>query len=195
MIAAAVTSVLSFISTNIDDIFILMLFFAQETKPCRKRQIVYGQYLGIFSTVAVSMAGAWILKLISLERLHFLGLVPLGMGIREIVVYFKGETQEQDEEKLPLKENRKPLFSVMFLAIANGADNVGVYIPLLAGYQTGQLVIFCIVFAVMIRLWCRIAERIVSLEALGGFLRKYRHVIVPVVLIGLGISILTGSLF
>ena len=83
----------------------------------------------------------------------------------------------------------------MFLAIANGADNVGVYIPLLAGYQTGQLVIFCIVFAVMIRLWCRIAERIVSLEALGGFLRKYRHVIVPVVLIGLGISILTGSLF
>ena len=141
------------------------------------------------------MAGAWILKLISLERLHFLGLVPLGMGIREIVVYFKGETQEQDEEKLPLKENRKPLFSVMFLAIANGADNVGVYIPLLAGYQTGQLVIFCIVFAVMIRLWCRIAERIVSLEALGGFLRKYRHVIVPVVLIGLGISILTGSLF
>jgi len=195
MIAAAVTSVLSFISTNIDDIFILMLFFAQETKPSQKRQIVYGQYLGIFFTVAVSAAGAWILKLISLERLHFLGLVPLGMGIREIVVYLKGETQEQDEEKLPLKENRKLLFSVMFLAIANGADNVGVYIPLLAGYQTGQLVIFCIVFAVMIRLWCRIAERIVSLEALGGFLRKYRHVIVPVVLIGLGISILTGSLF
>jgi len=194
MIAAAVTSVLSFISTNIDDIFILMLFFAQETKPSQKRQIVYGQYLGIFSTVAVSMAGAWILKLISLERLHFLGLVPLGMGIREIVKHFKEEDGSENPEKEPvsIKKEKNLLWSVMLLAIANGADNLGVYIPLFAGYHAGQMVVVCSVFAVMIGLWCLLAEKIVSFEQLGNILRKYRYVIVPVVLIGLGLHILFG---
>lgn len=194
MIATTITAVLSFISTNIDDIFILMLFFAQKTMPSQKRQIVYGQYLGIGFTVAAGMAGAWILKLISLERIHFFGVVPLGMGVREIVKHFKEEDGKENPEKesVSLKKEKNLLWSVMFLAIANGADNLGVYIPLFAGYHAGQMVIVCSVFAVMIGLWCLLAEKIVSFEQLGNFLRKYRYVIVPVVLIGLGIHIMFG---
>ena len=46
----------SFIATNIDDIFVLMLFFS--TSNFRKSQIVIGQYLGIGLLVVIGTLGS-----------------------------------------------------------------------------------------------------------------------------------------
>ena len=55
MPAAVITALISFISTNLDDIFVLTLFFAQEDRPRGRVYITLGQYLGIGILAAVSL--------------------------------------------------------------------------------------------------------------------------------------------
>lgn len=48
----------AFVATNIDDIFMLMLFLSSLTFPTR--QVILGQYIGIGSLVAISAVGSLI---------------------------------------------------------------------------------------------------------------------------------------
>ena len=80
--------------------------------------------------------------------------------------------------------------SVALITIANGADNIGVYTPLFASFSAGQMMILYTVFAFMIALWCILAKRISDLPILNRFLIRYKHVLVPMVLVLLGVYIL-----
>ena len=79
------TGITAFVATNIDDIVILMLLFSQVDATLRPKHIIAGQYLGFTVLVAASMpgflGGFWLPKL----WLGLLGLVPIGMGIRQLV--------------------------------------------------------------------------------------------------------------
>jgi cadmium resistance protein CadD (predicted permease) len=58
LLAAAITGVAAFAATNVDDIFILMLFFSQVGGEFRNRHVVLGQYLGFATLVALSVLGS-----------------------------------------------------------------------------------------------------------------------------------------
>jgi cadmium resistance protein CadD (predicted permease) len=48
-------AIVAFAATNLDDIFVLTLFFAQ--KNLRRWHIVVGQYLGLAGLITVSLVG------------------------------------------------------------------------------------------------------------------------------------------
>lgn len=192
MFPIILTSIFSFISTNIDDIFVLMLFFAQEDQPGRKRQITLGQYLGIGTLVLISMAGAGLLQLVGQRCIGLLGFVPIALGIREWIAWRKNSSTD-DEETEHSESGSSLVISVMLISIANGADNLGVYIPLFAGYSFGQMLVVLAVFTVLVALWCLLAQRITSLPLLRTAIQKYRHLVVPLVFVALGLYILAEN--
>jgi cadmium resistance protein CadD (predicted permease) len=49
-IQSAIAGSTAFIATNVDDILILMLFFAQTNSSFRRQHIVVGQYLGFIAS-------------------------------------------------------------------------------------------------------------------------------------------------
>lgn len=57
LVTAITTGVAAFIATNIDDIVILTLFFAQVNATFCRRHIVVGQYLGFCTLLVVSLTG------------------------------------------------------------------------------------------------------------------------------------------
>jgi cadmium resistance protein CadD (predicted permease) len=62
MIGLALAAVLVFVSTNVDDLFVLLLFFGQ---PRRASEVVLGQYLGFGAIVLASLvasAGALLVR-------------------------------------------------------------------------------------------------------------------------------------
>lgn len=77
LISTIIIAFVSFASTNIDDIFILMLFFSQINNDMGKRHIVIGQYLGITLLTTISIIGALGISLIPSEYVGLLGLVPI----------------------------------------------------------------------------------------------------------------------
>ena len=60
LVTAIITGTTSFAATNIDDIVILMLFYAQVNVTFRKRHIVAGQYLGFTALIIACLPGFWL---------------------------------------------------------------------------------------------------------------------------------------
>jgi cadmium resistance protein CadD (predicted permease) len=69
-----------------------------------------------------------------------------------------------------------------------------VYIPLFTGFDLTEKLAAVAVFAVMTALWLFLAGRFSALPVVEGFLRRYRSVLIPAVLILLGVFILLGGL-
>lgn len=200
MLDVIITAFLSFVSTNIDDIFILMLLFTQATKRKEKIKITMGQYLGISVLVVLSLVGALASRVIPQQYIRFLGLVPIALGAkawldnRKAIRQSEASCEKTDEEcdqsdQIPTN-NVIQITSVMSLTIANGADNIGVYIPVFSRYNYLAMLILMIVFVVMTGIWCMIGNRLASLPIIKKAIQKYQHIVVPVVLIGLGVYIL-----
>lgn len=187
----------TFIATNIDDIFILMIFFAQIEKA-RHSQVVLGQYVGFGLLVILSLLGAFGLTFLPPEWAGFLGLIPIFLGIR---MFFKKEEEDEAEEALEKLGDLKsqsstsrlfgPLTAkVAVITFANGGDNLGIYIPYFTTQGSASLLFIAIIFLLMVAVWCFLAYRLASFPAILRILQKYGSVVVPLVFIALGLSIM-----
>lgn len=195
MIETVIASIMSFAGTNIDDIFIDTLFFAQADTKRKVWSVMIGKYLGIGFLVLLSLLGAFFLQSVPKEYIGFLGLVPIALGIKEWIGYLRSRrraTTDDLEEKQDI--SRGFLWSVVLITISNGADNIGVYMPLFAGYTVFQMIIVIIVFAVMIALWCLLGKKLSDLPGVRDFLLRYKYLIVPIVFILLGIYIMIEAM-
>lgn len=190
-------AILVFISTNVDDIFLLAAFFAD--KKLSARTIVLGQLLGIGALVAVSALVAWFSMSLPDGWISLLGVVPLYLGMKQIKsLWTDADDSAEDDEIQGLEHQmegglRSQLLAVAGVTIANGGDNLGVYIPLFAN-SLAAIPLFVVVFGLMTLLWCFLGHVLVNNKVFGHWIRRYGHKILPVVLILLGLDILSGAL-
>jgi len=183
----------SFIATNIDDIFVLMLFFSTSNFP--KTQIVVGQYLGIGLLVVIGTSGSLIALVVPHFIIGLLGLVPISIGIMKLV-HLKKNNNSKSEETIPVSRwTHLPMLTVAAVTFSNGGDNIGIYTPLFAKYSSaGKVIFISIIFMFMTGIWCVIAYYLVRHPLIASRIRKSGHIIFPCVLIALGIYILISSI-
>lgn len=192
MLALIITGVVSFISSDLDDIVVLTLLFTQEEKY-KKYQIVLGQLLGIGSLVVFSLLIDYGLSFLTTRLLRWLGLLPICLGIKYwLDYYFRSKT---DNNNLPksIKYNRSTvikILSICLLTISNGADNIGIYVPLFSQYNQAETGLTIVVYAMMTLIWCFIGYKLANLPVLKGRIKEYRKWLIPLVFIVLGIYIL-----
>jgi cadmium resistance protein CadD (predicted permease) len=182
-LSLALLSTGAFISTNIDDLFLLVGFFSDRTFP--RGHIFAGQILGMAAIVAISLAAAWAALAISPARIGLLGLAPIVIGIGKLLRLGKADDEEQPAVVGVLQ--------VATVTIVNGGDNIAAYTPIFATQGSRELSATLAIFAALTLLWCFAALGLVRHTALGKPLRRYGHVLLPFILIGLGGLILYRS--
>src|SRR5689334_13682034 len=146
LLAAFTQGIVAFLATNIDDIIILLLFFSQVDVNFRRRHIVIGQYLGFTAIIIASLPGFFGGLVVPREWIGLLGLLPIGIGIKHLVDWQAETTEVQTVSSEFQKSSYKnPILSfivsilhpqtykVTAVTIANGGDNISIYIPLFAG--------------------------------------------------------------
>lgn len=188
MFETLIAAVIAFVSTNIDDLVINMLLFAGADDR-KGRSIATGKYLGIGVLLMLSMLGACGLQRVPTRYLGLLGLVPIALGMKEWLAIRRQSADK--EETLPSKSIGA--LGVMTVTLANGADNIGVYIPLFSGYGVARMALTAIVFALLTGVWCLIGQKLSALPALRTQLSRYKRILVPVVFSALGIYIILKS--
>lgn len=195
MFNVIVTSIVSFISTNLDDILVLMILFVSIGNGMEKRAIFIGQYIGIGCLVLVSILGAFGLSFLPRQYLGILGFVPIILGLKVWVDYRRdNKNNKQDtQENALLRTTRFGVFSVVAITLANGADNIGIYIPIFSHYSPWEIMVTVVVFAVMIFIWCIIGEKLANYPLIKEKIQKYKQIIIPVVFIALGIFVIVES--
>jgi cadmium resistance protein CadD (predicted permease) len=153
-------------------------------------EILMGQTLGIASLVCLSLAGSLLGLIVKPAYIGLLGLVPIYLGIRNVIRLMKSKVDDGNE--LP-KRGSNAILTVAGVTIANGGDNIGVYVPLFATMSWAEKVIMVFVFMVMTVVWCTAARYLVSHPYIATRLDKIGHLVMPIVLILLGVYILYES--
>ena len=182
-----ITSVVAFISTNIDDIFILALFYGNS--KFKEREVMVGQLLGFAALVVISLIGSLIGFFVSEEYIGLLGLVPIYLGIKAL----SDSRNETEDEEPKFNGTGHNMITVAGVTIANGADNIGIYIPLFATLTWSSKALMIGVFLVMTVVWCLIAKYFTKHPYVAKVVDRYGHTVTPFVLILLGVYILWES--
>ena len=200
---AFLEGIIAFVATNLDDIIILLLFFSQLNPNFRRRHIIIGQYLGFAILVIASLPGFFGGLVVQPEWIGLLGLLPIAIGIKQLVnretdndeVQTVTANFEQNGSRNSLKSFIFSILSpqtyqVAAVTVANGGDNISIYIPLFAGSSWTTLLVILSVFFGMVGVWCGIAYLLTRHSTIAYVLTRYGKPIVPYVLIGLGVFII-----
>src|SRR5918996_1571294 len=188
----------AFAATNIDDIFVLMMFFSSSSSSSSMtfpvKQVVLGQYIGIGLLVAISALGSFISLAVPTYIIALLGIVPIVIGVKKLVVFRKKKESNSKQTVQDKKKNNLVFAAVAAVTFSNGGDNIGVYTPLFAKYNSvSQITALATIFMAMTAVWCIAAYYLVNHPLVASKIRRIGHIILPFVLIGLGIYILTES--
>ncbi|MFI9010285.1 cadmium resistance transporter [Actinosynnema sp. NPDC053489] len=167
-----------FAVTNVDDIVLLALFFARGVPPWR---VVLGQYLGFAGILVVAIAAALGATLLPPAVLPWLGLLPLALGVKAAWQAWRG-----GDDGEPAASG---VLGVAAVTLANGGDNIGVYVPVFA---TTGIVAYVVVFLLLVAVWCGAGYFFATRPAVARHLSRWGHVVLPVVLIGIGVLILVS---
>ena len=177
-----------FVGTNIDDVFILLAFFSD--RRYQAPAVIAGQYAGILALTLGSILLSLFVKTVPGGYAGLLGLIPLGMGIKKLF-----EKEQPDEEAAASRGAGRPAagLSVAAVTIANGGDNVGVYVPVFATKPAATLMFYLVIFCFLTAAWCGLALYLVNHRSIGAHIRRFGPPFIPWVFIGLGVYIMYDS--
>ncbi|GLW33735.1 cadmium resistance transporter [Actinoplanes regularis] len=181
-----------FAVTNIDDILILALFFGQAAGAGRLGvlRVVLGQYLGFLAILVASIAGAFGAGLLPDQAIPYLGLVPLFLGLRAAWRVWRGRRDGEDGTAEPAAAGGPGILQVAAVTLANGGDNIGVYVPVFAVAGAGGMVVYVSVFLIGVAVWCAAGRFFATRPVIAEVLSRWGHILLPIVLIGIGLLIL-----
>lgn len=182
-----------FAITNIDDMVILAVFFGR-TRGHRTGalRVVTGQYLGFGAILAASVAGALGAGLLPEAAIPYLGLLPLVLGLRAAWTAWREHRSRNvpDQPEPGPNSDAVGVLQVAAITFANGGDYIGVYVPVFTVTGTTGMISYIAVFLVGVALWCLIGWYLATRPLVATTLSRWGHLILPVVLITIGLTIL-----
>jgi cadmium resistance protein CadD (predicted permease) len=184
----------AFVSTNIDDLFILMMFFANPRFPAI--QTVLGQYVGMAALLAVGLVGSLIALVVPSNLIGLVGLFPIAIGIKELLeLRRKGDGAELDKQP----PQSRWLAYMPFLTVAavtfSGGEEIGIYTSVFAtNNEISEIITLVSVVMALTAVWCWVAAYLVNRSFIAHRFRRVANMILPFILIGLGIYILAEAL-
>ena len=186
MLKTILSAIAAFCATNLDDLLLLALLSASADTAVRRRAICAGQLLGIGALTLFSMMAAGAVRHFWLSYVHWLGVLPILLGL---LALFRLRKREDGTVPAPVSG----VWGAALVTVANGGDNLGVYIPLFAGQTLFRQALSLLVFLGMTLLWCALAQLPRRMGRAGALFHRIGRAAMPVVLILLGFAILLGG--
>lgn len=191
---AIATACATFALTNIDDIFVLVTFFAEATTSdsLTPWKVTLGQFLGFTVIMVISMIGFAVALVLPAAPIGFLGLLPILLGLWNFFGLFAPSKEEEDKPPTRLKGVRS-ILKVALVTLMNGGDNIGTYIPLFSQTKGAEIVIYVVVYYTLLGVWCLTAWLIMRQRHILKLAQKYVEYLLPFLYMGLGVFIIVQS--
>ena len=187
-----ITCLLTFASTNIDDVFILTLFYGN--KRIKENEIIAGQLLGIGALISISLITSLIGKFIPAPYIGLLGIFPIYLGVKGLWNFIKKNRETEDNPGAEEANTQQiHVMAIASITFANGGDNITIYVPLFATLTWPHKLIMVGIFLGMTLVWCFLAKYLTKHPIVSNTVVRYGHLITPFVLILLGSYVLYQS--
>ena len=167
MLENILLAITAFASTNVDNAFLLLAFFADRTVDAMN--VVIGQYIGmIIPTVTAAVLALLAASSLPSSYVGLMGLLPILIGAQQLWRMWSRRDDKGTVTK-PSTGPRAfaPVFSVASVTIANGGDNIAVFVPLFARSSAPRILLICFVFGALVAVWCILARWLTKHRSLG----------------------------
>ncbi len=190
----------AFVSTNVDAFLLLV---ANVARAPRSRGAVAG---GFVAATAVVLACAWGVaaasKVIPPTHAGLIGLVPLAMGVKQMVDLVRRRLAAQAAGAAPASqssasraraEDSVRLGEVLVLHLTMSADNLAVYSALLTDTLPHLRPVIAATTLALTVVWAALARAALRIPVLSGVLLRWGHGLMAVLLVCVGIYILADT--
>jgi cadmium resistance protein CadD (predicted permease) len=174
--------VVAFASTNIDDFVMLIALFTD--RAYRPVHIVVGQFIGMVGLIALSLLGSLLALVVPTAYIGFIGVVPIAIGIRRL--FLSSNALGEFEMKAG---GVSSVTAATLITLANGGDNLSLYIPLFAAHRGEEIGAIIAVFLILTAVWCVAGYALARPQFEGRQARRWGDAVLPYVMIGLGLYI------
>jgi cadmium resistance protein CadD (predicted permease) len=191
------TAIVAFASTNVDDLLLLSSLFMDS--ELRTGSVVSGQFVGMSLLVLISILAAHLMVSIPTGWIGLLGFIPLCLGVLRLKKLFRTrslkpaagpkESEFVGKEQIRVPWMHSEVALATLLTLANGGDNLSVYVPLFA-VQREFVPLYVAVFGVMTAVWCLLGYFLTNNHIFHNQLRRYAGFAIPWILIGIGLKVL-----
>lgn len=191
--ASVGTACASFAITNIDDMFVLVTFFAEASTSASLTplKITLGQYIGFTVIIIISMIGFGASLLLPSEPIGFLGFLPILLGVWKLFGLLL-PTKDGEAEKSNIAA-MKNIFKVSTVTVMNGGDNIGTYVPLFSQAQGAEIAVYVVTYYILLGVWCLAAFLFMKQKHILFVFQRYADMAIPLLYVGLGVYILVKS--
>jgi cadmium resistance protein CadD (predicted permease) len=186
----------SFIATNLDNLLILVLLLANT--HYLKKYVLAGFLSAVILVILLSGFGLLLGQTFNAGLIGYLGAVPLLFGcfllyqqwVRKPPVEKKTETPADQEL---LGNPRQVWITTTILLLSNSADSIAVLLPLMAETESKLLPTLIGLYLLAGAGCCIVALAIVNQPKLAGRIKRHGEQLVPWIMIGVGLYILTDT--
>lgn len=186
-----ITATIAFLATDIDDLVIMFTFYmtAKTTNPKIKQnhpvlKIFSGELIAYLVILLLSDVASYGLRLFPKAFTNGLGAVPLFMGIK--ILWDLHEEHNHKRKSTAKNIGIITLPSILSICLADGGDNLGVYIPLFSSLSMEDLLGINIYLLALMAIWCVVGFLLSKLNGLNKVFQKYGSLITGTILIILG---------
>ncbi|BAY78242.1 cadmium resistance transporter [Nostoc linckia NIES-25] len=195
------------LATTFDDNIYLTAFFGKVNHTFRPKHIIIGEFVGFTALVFASLPGFFGGLVLPEAWIGLLGILPITIGISNLMNREDGEQTVQDvsvqfsHSVKPRRRKRSLLailrdpqtYRVSAVTIANGGNNIGIYVPLFATTNLPSLGVILSVCYLTVGVWCFLSYNLTRNPMMAPLLARYGRKIFPWILIWLGFSIMIKS--
>lgn len=192
-------------ATTFDDNIYLTLFFSKTNRTFRPRHIVVGEFVGFTGLVGISLIGYFAGLMIPHIWIGLLGFLPIAIGVNALLS--RQIIEEEDTVDVSVANPTNPhyhqvrrqslwhtlrdpqTYRVSAVTLANGGNNIAIYIPLFASSTLPRLSIILAVCYAAIGLWLFVSYSLNRQPMTAVIMSRYVRRAFPFVLIWLGSSI------
>lgn len=170
---------------------VLLLLLAEEVLINRLRiiDILSGQLIGMFILVTGSIILASGVHHFPLEITHYLGVIPILVGVKGLWHNVFNSSEPIDTPKINNRGWQSSL-TVAGLTLASGSDNLAVYIPFFQHEKLVNLILITMIFIPLTAIWVLVAMWIANLQFIKVVITSHMAKIVPIIFIIIGVIIL-----
>jgi cadmium resistance protein CadD (predicted permease) len=201
LISTILGAIVSFIITNCDDLIVLIFFFATVANVRGRMAIVVGQYLGFTAILGLASVGFFQHAFLPPGWLKYLGILPIFIGVKALwQTFFSTDDRAEENDDRHLRDDlgknnswRRLLelvTTVAAMTVANGSDNIAIYLPLFARLSGYRAILTIVIFYLSVGIWCWLALRLTNYPALSKRIEAGGERLFPYFVIALGVVII-----
>lgn len=190
ILSAVSLGLIAYISTNVDNLVLLMTFRADSSFG--NQQLLLGYFSGTIALLILMIAFSITRSLIPSQSLDLLGLAPLAMGFKKLFDLFLKKDRTANKPR-PASKGGWQFLTLTTVLIANSGDTITVFAPLLMESKIPVMIILCLTFLLMAIAWYLAGSRMLKHPGTADFLQRYGHYIVPFAMMAIGLYILNNT--